>query len=97
MLSFDDMPAPQDIAKKLTEYHVSLVWRELNERFGFDELKWKVRFGEYFKRRPRGTNLADAFYGFGNVHINPVLNEILCRKTEHPTFNKFVAYVVQTK
>jgi hypothetical protein len=76
------------------EAYVRLVWSELHTRFGFPVHDWKKRFLNYCQQS-RINDPVEGFYKFGNEVINPVLNEILCRKTGHPTFQKLVEYVAK--
>ena len=77
------------------EHHITKVWNELHERFGFDIKKWKIKFVEYKKRHPRYESAMSAFNHFGFDEINPVLNKILCRNELYPTFNNLVEYVIK--
>jgi hypothetical protein len=73
--------------------YINLVWRELQKRFGFPLKEWNKRFDDYCRKK----NLVDrieAFYVFGNEVINPILNELLCRRSGYPTFQNLVTYVI---
>ncbi|HEY4655337.1 MAG TPA: hypothetical protein VIH22_12535 [Cyclobacteriaceae bacterium] len=83
----------QDI--EFDEHTRTMIFRELNARFGFPVKEWKKRFSEELGKKPRNQSAEEYFMHFGNTFINPVLNEILCRNRLHPTFNKFVEYVVR--
>ena len=74
--------------------HVAKVWGELDERFGFNIDSWKKKFSEYLKRQPRTVSEIEAFIYFGNKFINPVINEILCRQSQFPSFNRLLEYVI---
>lgn len=77
------------------EYHISIVWNELHNRFGFDTKKWKARFEEYRQKHTRINSKLSAFNHFGYEEINPVLNKILCRNDLYPTFNNLIQYIIQ--
>jgi hypothetical protein len=77
------------------EYHISQVWNELHDRFGFDTKKWKAKFAAYVQRHPRYESNLSAFNHFGFDEINPVLNKILGRNDLYPTFNNLVRYVIE--
>ena len=84
--------SPPPSATHFEEANIRIGWSELHTRFGFPLEPWKKRLDDYRKR----SNIKDpveAFYQFGNVVINPVLNEILCRKSGYPTFLRLVEYV----
>ena len=86
---------PREVENEFMEYHISIVWNELHNRFGFDIKKWKARFEEYRKKHTRINSKLSAFNHFGYEEINPVLNNILCRNDLYPTFNNLIQYVVQ--
>ena len=86
---------PQLISDNFELMHIDLVFKELSNRFGFNEPAWKKKFQEYLTKQPRTTSEMDAFIKFGNSFINPVLNEILSRNTLHSTFVKLLYYVVE--
>jgi hypothetical protein len=88
---------PQNIINHFDEYHITLTWNELHERFGFDLKSWKQRFRDEFYKQPRSTSEVEFFLIFGNRFINPLLNDILGRRSLHPTFNKLVDYVIDKK
>ena len=74
--------------------HIPKVWDELQERFGFKLDVWKKKFMEYLKKQPRTVSEIEAFIYFGNRFINPVLNEILGRQSQFPSFNRLLEYVI---
>ena len=74
--------------------HIRKVWDELQERFGFNTELWKKKFNEYLKKQPRTVSEIEAFIYFGNKFINPVINEILCRQGQFPSFNRLLEYVI---
>ena len=86
---------PQLISDNFELMHIDLVFKELQSRFGFNEIAWKKKFQEYLTKQPRTTSEMDAFIKFGNSFINPVLNEILSRNSLHSTFVKMLYYVVE--
>ena len=86
---------PQLIEDYFAPMHIDLVFRELKERFGFNEKAWRKKFEEFLSRQPRTTSEMDAFIKFGNSMVNPVLNQILCRQALHSTFVKLLFYIVE--
>lgn len=86
---------PQLISDHFEPMHIDLVFKELKERFGFNEKGWRKKFEEYLVKQPRTTSEMDAFIKFGNTFVNPVLNEILCRNALHATFVKLLFYIVE--
>jgi hypothetical protein len=86
-------PSPPS-ATYFEEANIRLVWRELECRYGFPLEPWKKRFADYCDKSQIKDPI-EGFYKFGNEVINPVMNEILCRRSGHPTFLKFVEYVLR--
>src|SRR5690606_38018764 len=82
----------QDV--EFDEYTRAQIFRELNARFGFPIKEWQRRFLQELEKVPRNQTPDEFFMRFGNTFINPILNDILCRHRLHPTFNKFVQYVL---
>ena len=78
----------------LDEAHIKEIWNELHVRFGFNLIEWKPRFDQYVVKQTRETSVMSCFYRFGHDHINPVLNEILCRQRLYPTFTNLVRFVI---
>lgn len=85
---------PNIIQNDLTEYHIKQVWEELHDRFGFDLKAWRRLFQDELSKQARNVSELDYFMVFGNRFINPILNDILCRPRLHPTFNKFVSFIM---
>jgi hypothetical protein len=85
----------RETENEFMEYHITKVWNELHDRFGFDIKKWKEKFNAYLQKHPRDVSEMSVFYRFGHDEINPVLNKILCRNQLFPTFNNLVEYVVK--
>lgn len=75
------------------EHHIKLVLTELQNRFGFPVKEWKEKLDNY-KMRDK-TDHVGRFFHFGNHTINPILNDILCRPSGFPTFNKLCDYVLK--
>ena len=85
------------VANDFQEIHIPYVWEELHARFGFDIQKWsKDKFPMYLRQQRHASRL-DAFMTFGNDRINPLLNELLCRPVNHPTFNRLLHHVLQKR
>ncbi len=88
---------PQNIIDRFETADIDAILAELQMRFGFAAKEWKKRFEQALDRKPRGTTNEEFFLIFGNRIINPLLNEILCRKPGHPTFQNLVDYVLDKK
>ncbi|HNP07380.1 MAG TPA: hypothetical protein PKN99_07120 [Cyclobacteriaceae bacterium] len=86
---------PLNIQNQFEEAHIEKVWDELKTRFGFNVPEWKKKFEAGFIKQSREVSRVEYFLRFGNGSINPVLNDILCRRSLHPTFNKLVDYLLE--
>lgn len=94
MINADKNLRPHENPTYFEEASIRQVWRELHTRFGFPVDPWKKRFSEYISER-KIRDEVHGFYLFGNDVVNPVLNEILCRRKGHPTFQKMFEYVTK--
>ena len=84
--------------KEFEESDIEKVFILLKERFGFSLEGWQRRFKDYFLRHaPSNGSKVKYFIKFGNLHINPILNEILCRPEKYLTFNKILEFIVKNK
>lgn len=72
-------------------------WDLLADKFGFNVKEWKLRLLEYKLRHHRRELETDVFLVFGNKVLNPLLNQILQRRSGYPTFNRMVEYVMKGK
>ena len=84
----------RDEEERLDEAHIKEIWAELNDRFGFNLKEWKKKFDQFVIKQTRETSVMSCFYRFGHDHINPVLNDILCRQRLYPTFTNLVKFVI---
>jgi len=79
-------------------HHIEKTWDYLEKKFSFNKKKWRERFEDYRKKRPRyAEDEAGAFLKFGNTFINPLLNEILGRQVIHPTFENLTQFILVGK
>lgn len=79
------------------EMHIAWMWEELHERFGFPIKEWKKKFTEYLDKQPRETTVVGAFLRFGSDNIEPILNQVLCRREGYATWNNLCDYIVKKK
>jgi len=86
---------PKKISDEFDNRHMELVWEELRLRFGFNVAEWKKLFRIEFSKQPRNVTEIEFFLIFGNRHINDLLNRLLCRRLNHPTFNNLVFYIIE--
>lgn len=84
------------IENEFEEMHIRLVWAELHARFGFNVAGWRKRYFEEWNKN-RAQDEVGFFLVFMNKHVNPILNQLLCRNPIYPTFNKLTEYVVNKK
>ena len=95
--SFQNAGAKTTTENGFEEMHVAWVWEELHDRFGFPVKDWKNRFAEYLSKQPKEKDIAGVFLRFGHDHINPILNQILCRKDGYPSWNNLCEYILKKK
>jgi len=88
---------PTNIFDYMTESHIEHVWQELALRFGFNVKAWKEQFESQFNRQPHSVSKESFFFRWGNEHLQPIINGILCRPNYHGTFNKLVEYVIRKR
>jgi hypothetical protein len=86
---------PQLLIDYFEPMHINIMFDELQDRFGFPKKQWRKRFDDFLQSQSRNTSELDAFVKFGNRFINPVLNNILCRRELHTTFNKMLLYIIE--
>ncbi|MDV3309281.1 MAG: hypothetical protein LOY03_10745 [Cyclobacteriaceae bacterium] len=86
---------PEKISDQFDARHMEMVWEELRTRFGFNIAEWKRMFRNEFSRQPRNVTEIEFFLIFGNRNINDLLNRLLCRRLQHPTFNALVFYIIE--
>ncbi|HLT81998.1 MAG TPA: hypothetical protein VKZ86_13305 [Cyclobacteriaceae bacterium] len=86
---------PAKISDEFNARHMEMVWEELRVRFGFNVATWKRMFRNEFSKQPRNVTEVEFFLIFGNRNINDLLNRLLCRRLNHPTFNALVFYVIE--
>jgi len=80
------------------EYHMEYFWKFLNQKFGFNTKEWEARYFRYhLEQRDGGRQMRhlDTFYRFGIKFIQPILNQILCRRELHPTFHNLCNYIAK--
>jgi hypothetical protein len=86
---------PQMIIDHFEVMHINITFNELHSRFGFTKKEWEKRFKDFISSQPGNASELDAFIKFGNRFFNPVLNEILCRNSVHPTFVQMLLYIIE--
>lgn len=88
---------PIQILHDIQPHHLPLIWRELKIRYGFNTVAWEATFEQAFERKPRGTERVEFFLSFGAQTINPILNRVLHRVWDYPTFLRLAEFVVYNK
>jgi len=76
------------------EANIKLVLRELKDHFGFPVEPWNEKLNGYCLENKIEDRM-EGFIKLGTEVINPILNNILCRKSGYPTFQKFFEFVVK--
>lgn len=72
------------------------VWQLLESVFSMNVVAWKADFSQAERTRPRFTSREEAFMIFGKQKIEPLLNDLLCRKRV-PTWIYLLRYVLRDK
>jgi len=75
---------------------IDRVWNELERRFHFNVKLWKEEFAKELDNKDRFKDVQEVFLIFGKQRIEPLLNIIL-KRNRHPTWIKFVTYVLKEK
>jgi hypothetical protein len=79
----------------LEEGHISLVWDELQERFGVNTKVWKKKFDTEFMQQPHHVEKPEFFRKYLFENFNSTLNHILCRFSHVNTTENLIEYVVR--
>lgn len=80
------------------EHNRDLIFRELEERFGFPARKWKAKFQYDLQFIPRNRLESHFFKAWAARHIAPILNAILLRHDDLlDTWSRFANYVLLEK
>ena len=90
-----DNRVPRTLEDQFREHHIDLVFKELHERFSLNVKFWKEQYQSKLRSQPRHVDEVGYFLKFCNQYINPLLNSLLGRYDQHPTFNKLVEYVMR--
>jgi hypothetical protein len=77
------------------EGHISLVWDELEDRFGVNTKKWKEKFEADFLQQPHAVGRIGFFRKYMIENFNEPINHLLCRHSIHGTMNALMDYVVK--
>lgn len=84
------------IREVLTVDDFDKVWSVLEEKFSMNIEAWKEKFARDERTRGRFISREEAFLIFGKRKIEPLLNDLLCRKRV-PTWIYLLRYVLQDK
>jgi len=83
-----------NVFDQMDEVHITQIWTELENRFGFPSKQWKKHFKEHLDKQLKSENDISVFIKFGEQQINPILNSLLLRSPYNPTFDKLCQYVI---
>jgi hypothetical protein len=75
---------------------IEKVWTYLGKKFGFNIPAWKKDFENSFLVSKRDRSIQDQFMEFGKKRIEPLLNDVLCRKAL-PTWINLLAFLLRDK
>ena len=76
--------------------NIERVWAYLGKKFGFNIPAWKKDFEDSLLVSRRDKSVQVQFMEFGKRRIEPVLNDILCRKS-FPTWINLLAFLLNEK
>jgi hypothetical protein len=75
---------------------IEKVWEYLGKKFGFNIPAWKTDFINSFLTSKRDKSVQDQFMEFGKKKIEPILNDVLCRK-QVPTWINLLSFLLQDR
>lgn len=75
---------------------IEKVWVYLGKKFGFNVPAWKKDFEDSVLVSRRDRSVQDQFLEFGKRKIEPILNDVLCRKA-FPTWIHLLGFLLQDK
>lgn len=84
------------IREVLTTEDFDKVWNLLEDKFSMNIVAWKELFAKAERTRGRFTSREEAFMIFGKQKIEPLLNDLLCRRRV-PTWIYLLRYVLRDK
>jgi hypothetical protein len=84
------------IREVLTTDDFDKVWQVLEDKFSMNIAAWKASFASAERTRGRFTSREEAFLLFGKQRIEPLLNDLLCRKRV-PTWIYLLRYALREK
>jgi len=84
------------IREVLTVEDFDKVWNVLESTFSMNIVAWKACFARAERTRGRFTSREEAFLIFGKQRIEPLLNDLLCRRRV-PTWIYLLRYVLREK
>jgi hypothetical protein len=75
---------------------IEKVWAYLGKKFGFNIPAWKEDFMNSLTISKSEKSVQVQFMEFGKRRIEPILNDVLCRKA-FPTWINLLAYLLEEK
>jgi len=75
---------------------IEKVWAYLGKKFGFNIPAWKKDFENSLAISRRDRSVQVQFMEFGKRRIEPILNDVLCRKN-FPTWINLLAFLLEDK
>ncbi len=75
---------------------IEKVWAYLGKKFGFNIPAWKKDFENSLVSSSRDKSVQVQFMEFGKRRIEPILNDVLCRKN-FPTWINLLAFLLEDK
>ena len=75
---------------------IDRVWSFLGRKFHFNIPAWKQEFNESIDQTIRHKSVQVQFMEFGKRRIEPLLNDILCRR-HYPTWIYLLSHILRDK
>lgn len=96
----DNIVSKAEIVKYVKEAFdpsdIEKVWAYLGKKFGFNVPAWKKDFENSLIVSRRDRTIQIQFMEFGKRRIEPILNDVLCRKN-FPTWINLLAFLLEDK
>ena len=84
------------VKEALDTEDIERVWRYLGQTFNFNVSAWKKDFENSISISKSEKTVQVQFMEFGKRRIEPLLNDVLCRKA-FPTWINLLAYLLEDK
>lgn len=84
------------VKEALDSDDIEKVWTYLGQKFNFNVPAWKKDFENSLSTSKNEKSVQVQFMEFGKRRIEPILNDVLCRKAS-PTWINLLAFLLEDK